>query len=71
MTLATYKSIFFWEWVHRLLARTIGMVFAVPLAWFWLRGHSGGLQAASSGAAGAGRASGRGGLVDGQVGDRP
>jgi cytochrome c oxidase assembly protein subunit 15 len=39
MTLATYKSIFFWEWVHRLLARTIGMVFAVPLAWFWLRGR--------------------------------
>jgi cytochrome c oxidase assembly protein subunit 15 len=23
-----HKSIFFWEWVHRLLARTIGMVFA-------------------------------------------
>jgi cytochrome c oxidase assembly protein subunit 15 len=39
MTLATYKFIFFWEWVHRLLARTIGMVFAVPLAWFWLRGQ--------------------------------
>ena len=39
MTLATYKVIFFWEWVHRLLARTIGMVFALPLAWFWLRGQ--------------------------------
>lgn len=38
MTLATYKFIFFWEWVHRLLARGIGMAFAVPLAWFWLRG---------------------------------
>jgi heme a synthase len=38
MTLATYKFIFFWEWVHRLLARGIGMVFALPLAWFWLRG---------------------------------
>jgi cytochrome c oxidase assembly protein subunit 15 len=38
MTLATYKVIFFWEWVHRLLARTIGMAFALPLAWFWLRG---------------------------------
>jgi cytochrome c oxidase assembly protein subunit 15 len=38
MTLATYKTIFFWEWVHRLLARTIGLVFALPLAWFWLRG---------------------------------
>lgn len=38
MTLATYKTIFFWEWVHRLLARTIGLVFAAPLAWFWIRG---------------------------------
>jgi len=37
MTLSTYKVIFFWEWVHRLLARTIGMAFALPLAWFWLR----------------------------------
>jgi cytochrome c oxidase assembly protein subunit 15 len=24
MTLATYKFIYFWEWVHRLLARAIG-----------------------------------------------
>lgn len=39
MTLATYKIIFFWEWVHRLLARTIGLAFALPLAWFWLRGQ--------------------------------
>lgn len=39
MTLATYKVIFFWEWVHRLLARGIGMVFALPLIWFWLRGQ--------------------------------
>jgi len=39
MTLATYKVIFFWEWVHRLLARTIGIAFALPLAWFWLRGQ--------------------------------
>ncbi len=39
MTLATYKVIFFWEWVHRLLARTIGLAFALPLAWFWLRGR--------------------------------
>jgi len=37
MTLATYKFIFFWEWVHRLLARGIGLAFAAPLAWFWGR----------------------------------
>ncbi len=39
MTLAAYKFIFFWEWVHRLLARTIGLVFAAPLAWFWIKGR--------------------------------
>ena len=38
MTLAEYKFIYFWEWVHRLIARTIGLAFAVPLAWFWVRG---------------------------------
>ena len=37
MTLADYKFIFFWEWVHRLLARLIGLAFALPLAWFWAR----------------------------------
>jgi cytochrome c oxidase assembly protein subunit 15 len=37
MTLADYKFIFFWEWVHRLLARLIGLAFALPLAWFWLK----------------------------------
>lgn len=37
MTLADYKFIFFWEWVHRLLARLIGLAFALPLAWFWVR----------------------------------
>lgn len=38
MTLADYKVIYFWEWIHRLLARLIGFAFALPLAWFWLRG---------------------------------
>ncbi len=37
MTLAQYKFIFFWEWVHRLLARLIGLAFALPLAWFWVK----------------------------------
>jgi len=39
MTLAEYKTIFFWEYVHRLLARTIGLVFLVPFAVFWARGY--------------------------------
>ena len=38
MTLADFKFIFFWEWFHRLWGRLIGLVFALPLAWFWLRG---------------------------------
>ena len=37
MTLADYQFIYFWEWSHRLLGRLIGMAFALPLAWFWLR----------------------------------
>lgn len=38
MTLGDFKFIFFWEWVHRLLGRVIGLAFALPLLWFWLRG---------------------------------
>jgi len=41
MTLAAFKSIFWWEWIHRLWGRSIGVVFAVPFLWFLLRGHIG------------------------------
>jgi cytochrome c oxidase assembly protein subunit 15 len=34
MTLAGFKAIFFWEYLHRLLGRVIGLAFAVPLIWF-------------------------------------
>ena len=37
MTLAGFKAIYFWEYLHRLLARTIGAAFALPLLWFWAR----------------------------------
>ena len=37
MTLAEFKFIYFWEWVHRLLGRVIGLAFALPLAWFWFK----------------------------------
>lgn len=30
MTLAEFKSIFWWEWAHRLLGRIVGVAFAVP-----------------------------------------
>ncbi len=39
MTLAQFKGIYFWEYTHRLLGRLIGVAFAVPLLWFWLRGR--------------------------------
>jgi cytochrome c oxidase assembly protein subunit 15 len=37
MTLAGFKFIFFWEWVHRLLGRILGLVFFLGVAWFALR----------------------------------
>ena len=37
MDLAAFKFIYFWEWFHRLLGRVIGLVFALPLAWFWVK----------------------------------
>jgi cytochrome c oxidase assembly protein subunit 15 len=39
MTVDEFKTIFWWEWAHRLIARSIGFVFAVPLAFFWLTGR--------------------------------
>ncbi len=39
MTLAEYKTIFYWEYAHRLLARTIGLVFLVPFVLFWALGY--------------------------------
>ena len=39
MSLADFKTIFFWEYAHRLLGRLIGIAFAVPLAWFWATGR--------------------------------
>ena len=38
MTLAQFKFIYFWEWFHRLLGRLIGLAYALPLAWFWVKG---------------------------------
>jgi cytochrome c oxidase assembly protein subunit 15 len=39
MTLADFKFIFFWEYLHRVVARLIGLVFLVPFAAFWLAGY--------------------------------
>ncbi len=37
MEITDFKTIFFWEWLHRLWGRTIGLVFALPLIFFWTR----------------------------------
>jgi cytochrome c oxidase assembly protein subunit 15 len=39
MTLDAFKTIFWWEWAHRLLARGVGFLVAIPLAFFWLSGR--------------------------------
>ena len=41
MSLGDFKTIFWWEWSHRFLGRFIGLVFALPLLIFWLRGWLG------------------------------
>jgi cytochrome c oxidase assembly protein subunit 15 len=38
MSLDAFKAIYWWEWTHRLVARTIGIVFLLPLLWFWWQG---------------------------------
>lgn len=37
-TVGEFKEIFWLEYIHRVWGRLIGVVFALPLAWFWWRG---------------------------------
>lgn len=39
MTIEGFKTIFWWEWAHRVLARGVGFVFAVPLVFFLWSGR--------------------------------
>lgn len=39
MTLAGFKAIYWWEWAHRFLGRFVGLVFFVPMAFFWATGR--------------------------------
>lgn len=41
MTLDQFKTIFWWEWSHRLLGRVIGIVYLLPFLWFLWRGAIG------------------------------
>lgn len=34
MDMAAFQWIYFWEWLHRLLGRVVGIAFALPLLWF-------------------------------------
>jgi cytochrome c oxidase assembly protein subunit 15 len=38
MSLHEFKTIFWWEWSHRLLGRVIGGVYLLPFLWFLWRG---------------------------------
>jgi cytochrome c oxidase assembly protein subunit 15 len=38
MTLGAFKTIYWWEWTHRLLGRLIGAAFLLPFLWFLWRG---------------------------------
>lgn len=39
MDLEEFKYIFYWEWGHRMLGRSVGLAFAVPWAYFAVRGR--------------------------------
>lgn len=38
MSLDEFKTIFWWEWAHRLLGRVVGAAFLLPFLWFLWRG---------------------------------
>jgi heme a synthase len=37
MSLNEFKGIFWWEYIHRLLGRTIGLAFLIPFLWFLVK----------------------------------
>jgi heme a synthase len=41
MSLDAFKTIYWWEWTHRLIGRTIGAAFLLPFLWFLWRGWIG------------------------------
>jgi cytochrome c oxidase assembly protein subunit 15 len=41
MAMSQFKTIFWWEWAHRMLGRVIGAVFLLPLLFFLWRGWVG------------------------------
>ena len=39
MSIEDFKDIYFWEWIHRVLGRFIGVVFLLPFLYFLLKGQ--------------------------------
>lgn len=39
MTMAEFREIFWWEYIHRAWGRLIGLVFFLPFVWFLVRGR--------------------------------
>src|SRR5690606_27348146 len=39
MALEEFQFIFWWEWAHRMLARFVGFLVAIPLIFFWVTGR--------------------------------
>lgn len=38
-TLQDFKDIYFWEWLHRVIGRLIGLIFFLPFLYFLIRGQ--------------------------------
>ena len=71
MGLEAFKTIYWWEWTHRLLARLVGAAFLLPFVFFLWRGWiEPRLKLRLWLLFGVGRAARRGRLVDGGVGPR-
>lgn len=41
LTLESFKSIFMWEYIHRIIGRLLGIVFIVPFLYFYFKGKIG------------------------------
>lgn len=39
ITLGEFKNLFWWEWIHRLMARLVGLVLALPYFFLLSKGH--------------------------------
>jgi cytochrome c oxidase assembly protein subunit 15 len=39
ITLGQFQALYWWEWIHRLLARGVGLVLAIPYFWLLIKGR--------------------------------